>query len=149
MADTIPITGTGGSLPCGVPPNGLQPYHATPRDWVENMPDKVTLTEEQKAKWSGMIGATKLYLHEMRDVSLIDNSPTAKTPEEMVKALEGKKSFARRYGNSYGMEIISASTRLTSSYPTRITIHFYNDIINNFETCEIDLAGQTDTVTAL
>jgi hypothetical protein len=56
MADTIPITGTGGSLPCGVPPNGLQPYHATPRDWVENMPDKVTLTDEQKAKWRAWLG---------------------------------------------------------------------------------------------
>jgi hypothetical protein len=56
MADVIPITGTGGSLPCGEPPNGLQPYHATPRSWVENMPDKVTLTNDQKAKWRAWLG---------------------------------------------------------------------------------------------
>jgi hypothetical protein len=37
MADTIPITGTGGSLPCGVPPNGLQSYHATPKAYVDGL----------------------------------------------------------------------------------------------------------------
>ena len=56
LADAIPIYGAGGALQVGEPPNGLQSYHATPRDWVENMPDKVTLTDDQKAKWRAMLG---------------------------------------------------------------------------------------------
>ena len=33
------------------------------RTYVNNLPDKITLTDEEKAKWRGMIGATKWYYH--------------------------------------------------------------------------------------
>lgn len=39
-------------------------YHCVNRGFVVNLPDKLTtLTDDEKAKWRGMIGATKLYLH--------------------------------------------------------------------------------------
>ena len=124
-------------------------YHCANRRYVNNLPDNLTLTDEEQAKWRGMVGASKkFYLHTMKGVSLIDYSPTPKTPEEMVLALGSNTSFERRL-NSYGASIICASTRNTMSFPTQIAIHFYNDAMNDFENRVIDFADQTDTVTEL
>lgn len=38
--------------------------HAANKDYVDNLPDYRTFTAEEKAKWCGMIGATKWYYHE-------------------------------------------------------------------------------------
>ena len=51
--------------------NATTIYVATPKgakqaankDYVDNLPDHRTFTAEEKAKWRGMIGATKLYHH--------------------------------------------------------------------------------------
>lgn len=124
-------------------------YHCVNRRYVHNLPNNLTLTDEEQAKWRGMVGASKkVYLHTMKGVSLIDYSPTPKTPEEMVLALGSNTSFERRF-NSYGASIICASTRNTMSFPTQIAIHFYNDVMNDFENRVIDFADQTDTVTEL
>ena len=124
-------------------------YHCANRRYVHNLPNNLTLTDDEKAKWRGMIGASKkFYLHTMKGVSLIDYSPTPKTPEEMVLALESNTSFERRF-SIYGASIICASTRNTMSFPTQIAIHFYNDAMNDFENRVIDFADQTDTVTEL
>lgn len=47
---------TGGTLPCGTP---TQPYYAANKEYVDNLPDYLTLTEEEKEKWTDTIGAVK------------------------------------------------------------------------------------------
>ncbi len=47
-ADTLAVRGVGGTLLVGTPLNGT---HATTRDYVDNLPDYLTLTSEQKVKW--------------------------------------------------------------------------------------------------
>lgn len=59
-ANFIPIRDGWGGLPV---PNATKDNHATPKSYVDNLPDNLTLTDDEKAKWCGMFGATKLYLH--------------------------------------------------------------------------------------
>lgn len=51
--NTIVIRGVNGAVMCG-PPSGDN--DATNKDYVDNLPDKLTLTDEQKAKWQAFIG---------------------------------------------------------------------------------------------
>ena len=51
---TIPIRGVGGTVGVGTP---TQDKHATPKSYVDNLPDNLTLTDEEKTKWVDMIGA--------------------------------------------------------------------------------------------
>ena len=61
-ADSIPIRNANGNFYVGAPKNQ---YEVTPKSYVDNLPDNLTLTDDEKAKWRGMMGATKLYLHEV------------------------------------------------------------------------------------
>lgn len=126
-AYTIPMRNVKGVV-FGSIPSENDEYGLTPKKYVD----------ENKG--------TKLYLHKMESVSLIDSSPTQKTPEEMVQALTAPTSIERRLGWE---SIISASTRLQGSTPTKIDIYFYNEVLSSFESRTIDFSGMSDTVTEL
>lgn len=51
---------TGGKIRTNAP---SEPSHCTNKDYVDNLPEYLTLTDEQKTKWRGLIGSTKLYKH--------------------------------------------------------------------------------------
>lgn len=132
VGGTIPKRFVSGQILVGDPTTD---HAATPKKWVE------TYVDENKG--------TKLYLHEMNGVSLIDNSAEQKTPEGMVQALSAKTSIERRF-DVFGAQIISASTRLVGlTSKTQIDIYFYNDVTNTFEKRNIDFTDKTDTVTEL
>lgn len=121
-------------------------YYAVLRALAYN---DLTMTAEEKTKACKWLGATKWYQHSMGFVTLIDTSPTAKTPEEMVQALLSPKVINKCYTASYFAQIVEASTRLTFA-PTSIRIVYYDSITEYaLETAEIDFAGKTDTVTEL
>ena len=44
------------------------------KDYVDNLPDNLTLTAEEQAAWRGMIGATKLYRHTISLESAVSDS---------------------------------------------------------------------------
>lgn len=71
---TIPIKGANGRLVVG---NPVEVREATPKSYVDNLPDQITLTDEQKAKWRGMMGATKWYYHTAKLLDMGSNSEEA------------------------------------------------------------------------
>jgi hypothetical protein len=52
-ANTIPSRGPGGVVYVGIPSDDV---HATPMGYVNNLPDYLEMTDEQKAKWISMLG---------------------------------------------------------------------------------------------
>ena len=61
--DSIPIRDWSGNFYVGDPAIA---YHCANKNYVDNLPDKLTLTDEQKAKWQAWLGTAnpiKLYYH--------------------------------------------------------------------------------------
>jgi hypothetical protein len=55
---TIPWRGVNGTVIVGKP---TADNHAANKGYVDNLPDYLTLTDDERAKWLSMLGATKLY----------------------------------------------------------------------------------------
>lgn len=53
---TIPIRDSNYNFYVG---NPKQPQHCTPKQYVDNLPDNLTLTDDEKAKWADFVGAVK------------------------------------------------------------------------------------------
>lgn len=127
------------------------PTGLTPKDYVDNLPDNLTLTDAEKAKWCGMIGATKLYLHSMTDkngktITLIDSSSVEKTPLEMIEAFHANNCINRNYAGN----LIIYTTLLTAGVSAiQIEYIVYANGSVSTATVTLDLTNSTDTVTEL
>ena len=82
-------------------------WDATPRKYVDNLPDYLTLTDDEKAKWADMVGATKYYLHNLTLKLGFDNQFTGEY-EEMewsctIKSVVKGKLFGLNDNEKYSL----------------------------------------------
>ena len=57
---TVAYRNSNGNFYVGTP---TLPYECANKGYVDKLPDNLSLSDEQKTAWRGMIGATKLFLH--------------------------------------------------------------------------------------
>lgn len=169
--NSIPFRGLNGSL--YIPTKSIQEPGAVPagqqainKDYVDKLPDYLTLTDEQKAKWAEWLGVKKYYLHRLSfiwqgagwwetSIELINSTPSALTASEFIKAIRNNK-YAVSLENVDGYNFDPGTVNVTGVISVKGETVVLNGIEVNLETREIApiidlgiMGSSEDTVTEI